>query len=279
MDEEAKQIQSQINECIAHGAYDQADELKKQLQYLKTQVKNEITSILLADHETQIAAINQAYNEEVQSFNDIWNTRIDEFNAQSSLKLENLKEELQQALLYLEQQFQQKPLRFSSNLLTLRASELKLAKSGDFRSAKALQTEADKLEMQERNNYFSRQQFERESQRLKLVQKFERSGKVLRQKVERARDEILSCWAGDMDRIEKHWQAMLRMEGQKFGESRSVKIAVSSSGSRPARGEGKIRAYIENAGYFVDSGALGSSMSPVLSGSHALGALRASGGL
>ena len=54
--------------------------------------------------------------------------------------------------------------------------------------------------------------FEREQARLRLVQRFEKQGRILKQKVEAARAETLTLWAADLDKIEKHYNALLRME-------------------------------------------------------------------
>lgn len=182
---------------------------------------------------------------------------------------------MQEKLAELDSQFVGKPPRFSSQLINLREQEIRLAKGGKFDQAQAVQAYADQVEQREMAQHQQATEVQKEQQKLEIFRFYEKQGKVLMGKIEAGRADILNKWAGDMDKLEKHHEAMLKAESNRFLTVKNSKRGVAE-GSRLRRSDivSPVKQYIEGESANVNASQLGASMSPVTSRVMGLGRLR-----
>lgn len=268
-----------MNEAIGRGDYEQAQFIKTEIDKITNSFKSDVTQIMEADHAQQLQSIHESYAEEVKEFNEKWEKTLAEYNDGAETRMQHLKYELQQKLDELEQNFKPRPLRYSSALIHLRDSETRLARSGRFEEAKHAQREADVLEKREFNEHQAQAQVLKEQQRLEIIRFFEKQAKALKQKIDINRAQLLSNWAADMDKLEKHHDTLIKQENIRFAMSKNpqhslarsivpTKMNLSNNVASP------IRQYIEQQGSVVDTNQVGASMSPVLSRDLGLNTLR-----
>lgn len=96
-------------------------------------------------------------------------------------------------------------------------------------------------------------------------------------KIEAGRTDILNKWASDMEKLDKHHDAMLKQEENRYASIKSGKRnTITRSKIQKQEVISPVKQYIEQDSVEVNASQLGASMSPVTSKVLGLGKLRSS---
>ncbi|CAL5996473.1 Conserved_hypothetical protein [Hexamita inflata] len=269
LDSRLKELSEKLQRSMNAGDYTAAGQIQNQIKELKASFRIDNSTDLNSEHEAYVKAINEAYADEEKSFNAQWERRLDEFNQNAASKMNELKKDLEDKLKQLDEKFIQRPIRFSSSVLTLRDQEVRLAKNQRFEEAKAVQREADQIEQKEIQEHQQMQQVSKEQQKLELFRFYEKQAKALMTKIEAGRSDILQKWASDMDKLDKHHEAMIKAEDVRFLKARQPReildMSIKLDSNRLKAIKSPVAQYIQQQGAMVDGSQLGASMGPIVS--------------
>lgn len=142
-----------LNKCSAKREYELCNDIRKMIDYLKTENDKFLVQKMRNQQIEQKKSIMQAYNMELEDAQGKWKGRIADFQKQMKLEKEHLADkhdlELQEFTNSFHEAIRNKPPKFSKQLLNLLKVQEILAKKKDFSGALKVKKAADKLQNEE----------------------------------------------------------------------------------------------------------------------------------
>jgi len=206
--------------CEEQGKYVEADLTAKRIEKLKMQEGGRRIEALRAQHISERLVIEEAHTQEFEAFNGGWDTRMGEFSAHSRNLTAAMAERHEEELGQYKKLVSSTRVRFSKELLNLRAIQSSLAKQKDYTGAQKVKVKADQLEAKELEIHRLKERAQTSLSEGKLVQRQQKEMHALQQRVKASGDDHQRRRREELKRL------LLRYNNAKQALSKHHKLEV-----------------------------------------------------
>ena len=220
MDEFLLTLEEHRRGCEEQGKYVEADLTAKRLEKLKMQEGGRRIESLKAQYISERLVIEEAHTQEFEAFNSGWNTRMDEFEAHARDLAAAMAERHETELVKYRELVSSTRVRFSKELLNLRAIQSSLAKQKDYTGAQKVKVKADQLEAKELEIHRIKERAQTSLSENKFVQKQQQELRALQQRVKASGDDHKRRRREELQRL------LLRYNNAKQALSKHHKLEV-----------------------------------------------------
>ena len=199
--------------CEEQGKYVEADLTAKRLEKLKVQEGGRRIESLKAQHISERLVIEEAHQQEFEAFKGGWDARMDEFQAHARDLAGAMAERHDRELAKYRELVSSTRVRFSKELLNLRAIQSSLAKQ-------KVKVKADRLEAKELEIHRIKERAQTSLSENKFVQKQQQELRALQQRVKASGDDHKRRRREELQRL------LLRYNNAKQALSKHHKLEV-----------------------------------------------------
>eukprot|EP00930_Biecheleria_cincta_P090439 TRINITY_DN79821_c0_g1_i1.p1 TRINITY_DN79821_c0_g1~~TRINITY_DN79821_c0_g1_i1.p1 ORF type:complete len:271 (+),score=87.74 TRINITY_DN79821_c0_g1_i1:74-886(+) len=203
-------LEKHRTECEQDGRYEEAELARMRLEQLRQHEERSRRDALLEQQLAERMGVEEAHMMALQEFNNIWDQKQKDFEQHASGLQTTLasrhKGEHQAQLDKLRKEVEPRTPRWSRDLLNLRKIQETLAKMKKYAEAEKTKVSADKLEVQEHNQWKEKREARIAAMEEQFLHKQQLEMGGLLKRLKCSRDELKRARKTEMERILQRYQ-------------------------------------------------------------------------